>query len=227
MISTQVSNITNTPHLTLPPLESSWISGHQHLTVHRNRIASPNETIHRAPLGRPLNLLASNSHSLYPSLFSSPYRIPPQPAHLTTPALQLRNNPTPRQMGNICSRSENETEPFSQPGRVLGSASNPPPNAAPRAPLPAKSKAGFKSPGRTLGDTAPEVPDAGRADARTNAAIAAQKRAESAASAQKGKLGSKLAAQKARTQAQTLSEVSREQTAARNMDESSEARRWN
>ncbi|GFG02108.1 hypothetical protein IFM61606_03475 [Aspergillus udagawae] len=155
-------------------------------------------------------------------------------------------------MGNLCSTSKNEAEPSSRPGRVLGSAANPPPNAAPRAPLPAKSKAPFKSPGRTLGETAPEVPDAERADARTNAAIAAQvskhpdgellriclmtrladwtmpkKRAESAASAQKGKLGSKLAAQKAQTQAQTLSEVSREQTAARHMDESSKARNWN
>ncbi|GFF50315.1 hypothetical protein IFM58399_08776 [Aspergillus lentulus] len=130
-------------------------------------------------------------------------------------------------MGNLCSTSKNEAEPFSRPGRVLGSPANPPPNAAPRAPLPAKSKAPFKSPGRTLGEAAPEVPDAERADARTNAAIAAQKRAESAATAQKGKLGSKLAAQKAQTQAKTLSEVSREQTAARHMDESSEARRWN
>ncbi|GIK02777.1 hypothetical protein Aspvir_006838 [Aspergillus viridinutans] len=130
-------------------------------------------------------------------------------------------------MGNLCSTSKNEAEPFSRPGHLLGSAANPPPNAAPRAPLPAKSKAPFKSPGRTLGEAAPEVPDAERADARTNAAIAAQKRAESAASAQKGKLGSKLAAQKAQTQTQTLSEVSREQTAARQMDESSEARRWN
>ncbi|KEY76170.1 hypothetical protein BA78_8201 [Aspergillus fumigatus] len=153
-------------------------------------------------------------------------------------------------MGNLCSTSKNEAEPFSRPGRVLGSPANPPPNAAPRAPLPAKSKAPFKSPGRSLGEAAPEVPGAERADARTNAAIAAQvsdtversgaalvcgrwltggcqKRAESAAKAQKGKLGSKLAAQKAQTQAKTLSEVSREQISARHMDESSEARRWN
>ena len=53
-----------------------------------------------------------------------------------------------------------------------------------------------------------------------------QKRAEDA-SASKGKLGSKLAAQKAQTQAQTLSEVSREQTAVRNMDQAGEATRWN
>jgi hypothetical protein len=77
-------------------------------------------------------------------------------------------------MGNLCSTSKNEAEPFSRPGRVLGSPANPPPNTAPRAPLPAKSKAPFKSPGRTLGEPAPEVPDAARADARTNAAIAAQ-----------------------------------------------------
>ncbi|GFF39377.1 hypothetical protein IFM46972_05866 [Aspergillus udagawae] len=137
-------------------------------------------------------------------------------------------------MGNLCSTSKNEAEPSSRPGRVLGSAANPPPNAAPRAPLPTKSKAPFKSPGRTLGETAPEVskhPDGEllRICLMTRLAdwTMAKKRAESAASAQKGKLGSKLAAQKAQTQAQTLTEVSREQTAARHMDESSKARNWN
>ncbi|KAH8425829.1 uncharacterized protein LDX57_003573 [Aspergillus melleus] len=134
-------------------------------------------------------------------------------------------------MGNICSRSKNEPEPFSQPGRVLGS--NPPPSSAagtpggkkpagPRAPLPANSKSNFGSPGRTLGD------DAGgqNADARTNAAIAAQKRAESSTTAGKGKLGSKLAAQKAQTQTQTLNEVSRDERAARDADDAANSRRW-
>ncbi|EAW07829.1 uncharacterized protein ACLA_025460 [Aspergillus clavatus NRRL 1] len=134
-------------------------------------------------------------------------------------------------MGNICSSSKNQPSASSQPGRVLGSSQHPP-SAAPRAPLPAKSnrQANWKSPGRTLGDSdgdTAEGADADRADARTNAAIAAQNRAESAAGAQKGKLGSRLAAQKAQTQAQTLSEASREQTAVRNMDQASEATRWN
>jgi len=54
-----------------------------------------------------------------------------------------------------------------------------------------------------------------------------KKRAEGAsAAAGKGKLGSKLAAQKAQTQGQTLNEVSRSERAARNADEAAEARRW-
>ena len=52
-----------------------------------------------------------------------------------------------------------------------------------------------------------------------------QKRAESA-SANKGKLGSKLAAQKAQTQAQTLNQVSRTERAARDVDGVEAARRW-
>lgn len=77
-------------------------------------------------------------------------------------------------MGNICSRSKNEPEAFSSPGRVLGSA-NPPPgetgksSSGPRAPLPAKA-----STGRTLGGAGAPGAGADTADARTNAAIAAQ-----------------------------------------------------
>ncbi|KAI9041574.1 uncharacterized protein KD926_006648 [Aspergillus affinis] len=135
-------------------------------------------------------------------------------------------------MGNICSRSKNEPEPFSRPGRVLGS--NPPPPSAgapggkkpagPRAPLPANSKSNFGSPGRTLGD----ADDAGgqNSDARTNAALAAQKRAESSTPVGKGKLGSKLAAQKAQTQTQTLNEVSHDERAARDADDAANTRRW-
>lgn len=52
-----------------------------------------------------------------------------------------------------------------------------------------------------------------------------QKRAESA-SANKGKLGSKLAAQKAQTQSQTLDQVSRTERAARDVDGVEAARRW-
>jgi hypothetical protein len=53
-----------------------------------------------------------------------------------------------------------------------------------------------------------------------------QKRAESA-SANKGKLGSKLAAQKAQSHAQTLDQVSRTERAARDADGVEAARRWN
>lgn len=54
-----------------------------------------------------------------------------------------------------------------------------------------------------------------------------QKRAESASAAgSKGKLGTKLAAQKAQTQNQTLNEASRDEVAARDADGAAEARRW-
>ncbi|CAG7953279.1 unnamed protein product [Penicillium salamii] len=120
-------------------------------------------------------------------------------------------------MGNICSR--NDSDNFSQPGRVVGTN---PPNAAPRAAVPAKTN--WKAtPGRTLGES--DSTNAGADEARANAAIAAQKRADNAGP--KGKLGSKLAAQKAQTHAQTLGDVSRDERAARDADGAAEARRWN
>ncbi|CAG8886299.1 unnamed protein product [Penicillium egyptiacum] len=148
-------------------------------------------------------------------------------------------------MGNICSRSSNEPDPFNQPGRVVGTTSGR--TAAPRAPLPGKTN--WKStPGRTLGESTAVGSTGGTDEARANAAIAAQvgqlvsrehmlcratiadlcvlqKRAEGA-SANKGKLGSKLAAQKAQTQAQTLNQVSRTERAARDVDGVEAARRW-
>ncbi|OJJ63404.1 hypothetical protein ASPSYDRAFT_126887 [Aspergillus sydowii CBS 593.65] len=148
-------------------------------------------------------------------------------------------------MGNICSRSKNETEaePFARPGRVLGSSAD---SSAPRASVPAnaKSKSHWQSPGRTLGGGGGggggggenANPGAGTGsgtgavgntdDARAKAAQAAQKRAEATGPANKGKLGSKLAAQKAQTQTQTLNEVSRDERAARDADGASAARRW-
>ena len=54
-----------------------------------------------------------------------------------------------------------------------------------------------------------------------------QKRAESASSGNKGKLGSKLAAQKAKTHTQTLNELSEAERAARDADNAEAARQWN
>ncbi|CEN62254.1 hypothetical protein ASPCAL08892 [Aspergillus calidoustus] len=143
-------------------------------------------------------------------------------------------------MGNICSSSKNEPEAFSTPGRVLGS-STANDNTAPRASVPAGAKSKqspWKSPGRTLGgggsgggsaaagsnaETGPGTETA--EDARARAAAAAQARAE-AKTANKGKLGTKLAAQKAQTQSQTLNEVSRGERAARDADGAEAARRW-
>lgn len=53
-----------------------------------------------------------------------------------------------------------------------------------------------------------------------------QKRAEAAGSANRGKLGSKLAAQKAQTHSQTLNEASRDERAARDADTAAAAQRW-
>ncbi|KAL2872094.1 uncharacterized protein BJX67DRAFT_341489 [Aspergillus lucknowensis] len=140
-------------------------------------------------------------------------------------------------MGNICSNSKNEAEPFSRPGRVLGSSAT---DSVPRASVPAtaksKSKSTWESPGRTLGDgggsggagsgSGPGPGTEKAEDARARAAAAAQKRAEATSNANKGKLGSKLAAQKAQTQAQTLNEASRDERAARDADGAEAARRW-
>ncbi|CAL5870888.1 uncharacterized protein PFLUO_LOCUS5129 [Penicillium psychrofluorescens] len=125
-------------------------------------------------------------------------------------------------MGSFCSR---ESDNFDQPGRVVGAAPSNQNDPAPRASVP--SKTNWKSsPGRTLGASTSGPGEAGADEARANAAIAAQKRAESASAANKGKLGSKLAAQKAQTQTQALNEASRTERAARDADEGEAARRW-
>lgn len=54
-----------------------------------------------------------------------------------------------------------------------------------------------------------------------------QKRAEAASASSKGNLGTKLAAQKAKTQTQTLNEVSQTERAVRDADGAEEARQWN
>ncbi|KAJ5432648.1 uncharacterized protein N7458_011804 [Penicillium daleae] len=126
-------------------------------------------------------------------------------------------------MGNICSRSSNEPDAFAGPGRVVGA----PPSGqstAPRASVPAKAN-WQNTPGRTLGESSPQ--QGGNDEARSNAAIAAQKRAEAASASSKGKLGTKLAAQKAKTQAQTLNEASETERAVRDADGAEEARQWN
>ncbi|KAL2817792.1 hypothetical protein BJX63DRAFT_384904 [Aspergillus granulosus] len=139
-------------------------------------------------------------------------------------------------MGNICSRSKNEPEAFTTPGRVLGSSTTNNNSGAPRASVPAGTKSkqsNWESPGRTLGggggsgsagsSTGPGTETA--EDARARAAAAAQARAE-ATTANKGKLGTKLAAQKAQTQSQTLQAASRDERAARDADGAEAARRW-
>ncbi|KAJ6036222.1 hypothetical protein N7540_000501 [Penicillium herquei] len=127
-------------------------------------------------------------------------------------------------MGNLCSRSSNnDPDAFAGPGHVVGTSPNS--NPSPRASVP--TKANWKStPGRTVGESAGGGPQGGTDEARSNAAIAAQKRADTASSANKGKLGAKLAADKAKTHNQTLNEASRDERAARDADKAAEARQW-
>ncbi|KAL6239787.1 hypothetical protein BDW75DRAFT_197383 [Aspergillus navahoensis] len=121
---------------------------------------------------------------------------------------------------------------FESPGRTLGGGVSP--------------NAGAGSSGTGTESGAGSVEDTN--DARAKAAMAAQvgsvsflyvfrliscllivawqKRAEASGSANKGKLGSKLVAQRAQTQAQTLNEVSREERAVRDADGAAAARRW-
>lgn len=75
-------------------------------------------------------------------------------------------------MGNICSRSANKPDdPFSRPGRPLGSSESQSQNKQPTARVP-NNKSHFTSPGRTLGgeEGRPSV----ETDAKAKAALAAQ-----------------------------------------------------
>ncbi|RAO65469.1 uncharacterized protein BHQ10_001481 [Talaromyces amestolkiae] len=127
-------------------------------------------------------------------------------------------------MGSVCSKSANKSDDtFSQPGRVLGSsAASGTPNQPARAAVPGNVVS--QGPGRTLGGASSPQDTA---DARAKAAEAAQKRAEALNASSKGKLGSQLAAQKARTQTQTLGAASQAEVAARNADSAAETRQWN
>ncbi|KAJ4314311.1 hypothetical protein N0V84_008955 [Fusarium piperis] len=120
-------------------------------------------------------------------------------------------------MGNCCGKSESEA--FSQPGRVLGSA---PPPASGTAPVPTT----VGGPPRTLGGAAPAEASSGDADeARRRAAEAAEARAKAFAKPG-GKLQTQLAAQKKQTRSGTLKDASQEQLRARDADEAAEARNW-
>ncbi|KAL9121730.1 MAG: hypothetical protein Q9187_001711 [Circinaria calcarea] len=142
-------------------------------------------------------------------------------------------------MGNLCGKSSSSaktSDPFAQPGRIVGSS---PPAA--RSSLPPKISS--QSPGRPLGSSgsgavAPTSAEGG-SDARQAAAKAAQVdcsapiriggRGERAARANqpKGKLGRELAKGKQQTRTSTLGEASREERRRRDADEGAEARNWN
>ncbi|RTE78686.1 hypothetical protein BHE90_006841 [Fusarium euwallaceae] len=119
-------------------------------------------------------------------------------------------------MGNCCGKSESEA--FSQPGRVLGSA---PPPASRTASVPTK----VGGPPRTLGGAASAEGSSDADDARRRAAEAAEARAKAFAKPG-GKLQTQLAAQKKQTRNDTLKDASQEQLRARDADEAAEARNW-
>ncbi|OTB08854.1 hypothetical protein M426DRAFT_316883 [Hypoxylon sp. CI-4A] len=125
-------------------------------------------------------------------------------------------------MGNICGKSE--SDPFSQPGRVLGSA----PPQPERVSVPAK----VAGPPRTLGGSTANPPpppppsqeSGAAADARRRAAEAAEARAQNAATKPSGKLGTQLAAQKKQTRNEILNELSNDEIRQRDADAAANAR---
>ncbi|KAI1143423.1 hypothetical protein F5Y05DRAFT_152632 [Hypoxylon sp. FL0543] len=122
-------------------------------------------------------------------------------------------------MGNICGKSDSDN--FSQPGRVLGSA----PPQPERSSVPAK----IGGPPRTLGGSSPSPQDSSNADeARRRAAEAAEARAQAATSkSATGKLGTQLAAQKKQTRNDTLKEIANNEIRQRDADEAAQARTHN
>ncbi|XDG06546.1 hypothetical protein ABKA04_006161 [Annulohypoxylon sp. FPYF3050] len=124
-------------------------------------------------------------------------------------------------MGNICGKSDSDN--FSQPGRVLGSA----PPQPERSSVPAK----VGGPPRTLGGagSSPNPPDlsSDAVEARRRAAEAAEARAQAASAKNSGKLGTQLAAQKKQTRNETLKEISDNERRQRDADEAAQSRSHN
>ncbi|KAF2154593.1 hypothetical protein K461DRAFT_275720 [Myriangium duriaei CBS 260.36] len=123
-------------------------------------------------------------------------------------------------MGNCLGRSSSgKSNNFSGQGRTLGDA--PAPAPAPASASSAKVPAVANSPGRKLGSTGGDAAVDGN-DPKTAAARAAEERMK--ASQKGGKLGKQLNAQKSKTQAQTLAQASKDNTAARDADAINETR---
>jgi len=123
-------------------------------------------------------------------------------------------------MGNLCSKSANQPDHFSTPGRTLGeSAASRPQQSS--APLP--QKVTTSSPGRTLGGTeGSSSPD----NARSAAAKAAEER-NARAGKSGGKLSAQLSSQKKQTQNQLLNSGSEAERRARDADQGAQVRNWN
>lgn len=117
-------------------------------------------------------------------------------------------------MGNLCGKPSKENDPFSQPGRIIGSA--PPPQPNPRVAVPK-----INGQGQKLGGSS------GRegSDARSAAARAAEERAK--ANQPKGKLGRDLAKERAQTRTGTLENVSQDERRRRDADQTTQAINYN
>ncbi|KAK5054615.1 hypothetical protein LTR84_001506 [Exophiala bonariae] len=122
-------------------------------------------------------------------------------------------------MGNICSKSANQPDNFSTPGRTIGAT--PQNSTATTTPVPKKVTA--NTPGRTLGGRV-EAPSPD--DARAAAARAAEERAASA-SKPGGKLAKQLQDQKKQNSRQLVKEDAEAERRARDADASAEARNYN
>jgi len=122
-------------------------------------------------------------------------------------------------MGNLCGKPSSK-DTFEGPGRVLGSAPQPAPNAKASVPASvAKPKVG--GPPRTVGGG-----NGGNAsdDPRSAAAAAAEARATKSPT---GDLAKKLEAQKKQTRNQVLQSAAAENVAQRNADAATETRNYN
>ncbi|KAH6854462.1 hypothetical protein B0I37DRAFT_349782 [Chaetomium sp. MPI-CAGE-AT-0009] len=121
-------------------------------------------------------------------------------------------------MGNLCS---SERDPFSQPGRPLGTA----PPAPTSASVPAAAKAPRKvgGPPRTLGGSTsgPSSTGAAADDARARAAAAAEERLQK--SKQGGKLKAQLDQRRGMTDAEALRQASETEQRQRVVDQSTRA----
>ncbi|KEF56056.1 uncharacterized protein A1O9_07637, partial [Exophiala aquamarina CBS 119918] len=113
-------------------------------------------------------------------------------------------------MGNICSKSSNQPDNFSTPGRTVGASPQTP--KASTAPVPKKIIT--STPGRTLGG---RDETASPNDARGAAAKAAEQRAMNS-NKPGGKLATQLQSQKKQTQNQLLNSGSEAERRARDAD---------
>ncbi|KAK0509828.1 hypothetical protein JMJ35_008222 [Cladonia borealis] len=118
-------------------------------------------------------------------------------------------------MGNLCGKPSKESDPFSQPGRTVGST--PPSQSAPRAGVPKITGQGHTLGGSSTGD---------RDEARNAAARAAEERAAKA-NQPKGKLERDLAKQKAQTRVGTLENISRDERNKRDADQTAQTISYN